>query len=223
MRHERRFWTRRSRLRQFSAVLGAVALGACGEESLFSPADELATSALGFAAGAEVTQTASIMEDFPGSPINEGTATLIRDAAGIWLSGNSPDFVDGDAYTIWGAIFDNPNGCVDGCGADDLNRPSAQATLSNVGGFVADATGDFAIHLARHDASRQTLDGIGRSGIDNPFQAEIHFIFRSHGTAETDPDNLAEQTSTVGAFCNPACQSQGLSIFLPPGAPGQGN
>lgn len=221
MRHERGFRTRRSQLREFSAVLCAVALGACSEESPFS-ADERATSPLAPARGAVVTQTEPITEIFPGSPIDEGTATLTRDAAGIWLAGNSPDLVDGDAYTVWGVIFDNPSGCVGGCGGDDLNRPSAQATVSNVGGFVADASGDFEIHLARHDASRQTLVGVGRSGINNPYQAEIHFIFRTHGTAETDPDNLAAQTSLVGAFCNP-CQDQGLSIFLPPGAPGQGN
>ncbi len=114
-------------------------------------------------------------------------------------------------------------GAWDGCGADDLNRPSAQATLSNVGGFVADASGDFEVHLARHDASRQTLRGVGRSGIDNPYQAEIHFIIRTHGTAQTDPNNLAEQMNTLNGFCSPTCLSLGLSVFLPPGAPGQGN
>lgn len=206
------------------ALVGAaLLLPACSQESLTSAAGERATTSVGLGSGAAVTQTASIVEDFPGSPINEGTATLIRTAQGIWLSGNSPDLVAGNAYTVWGAIFDNPSGCVDGCGPDDLTRQSAQARLSNVGGFVADATGDFEVHLARHDESRQTLAGAGRSGIDNPYRAEIHFIIRTHGTAETNPSNLAAQTSLLNAFCNPTCQSQGLSVFLPPGAPGQGN
>ncbi len=173
--------------------------------------------------GAEATQGTD-MVPFGSGVITSGTATLTRNAEGLWLTGNSDDLVVGDAYTIWAAIFDNPVGCEGGpgaCGFADLGRRQAQATLSNFGGFVVDASKDFENHLARHDASRQTLGGAGRSGIDNTYRAEVHLIFRSHGVAEADPDDLADQTSMVGAFCNlpdVGCDDQGLAVFLPPSA-----
>ena len=175
--------------------------------------------------GATVSQTVSLTGI--GGPVDlSGSATLTRNAKGLWLEGNSPDLVDGHAYTVWAAIFDNPHGCDGPCDGTDLDNRSAQATISNFGGFVADASGDFEIHLDRHDASRQTLGGVGRSGVDNPLRAEAHFIFRSHGEAEADPGDLAEQTSMVTAFCNlppgTVCEDHGLAVFLPPGAPGQG-
>lgn len=174
--------------------------------------------------GATVTQDAPIV-GFTGQVALSGTATLTRDSKGLWLSGNSPELVDGHAFTVWAAVFENSNACATTCGAGDLGTRSAQATISNFGGFVADASGDFEIHLSRHDASRQNLGGAGRPGVQNTYSAEIHFIVRSHGEAETDAGDLAAQTSEVAAFCNlPAvgCEDQGLIVYLPPGAPGQG-
>ncbi len=177
--------------------------------------------------GAVVTQPADIVDFGPGI-ITSGTATLTRNAKGLWLTGQSDDLVVGDAYTVWAAIFDNPQGCAGGpgaCGGGDFGVRQAQATISNFGGFVVGAAKDFAMHLSRHDASRQTLGGLGRSGIDNTYRAEVHFIFRSHGLAETDPGDLADQTSLVAAFCNlpgVGCEDQGVAVFVPPGPPGQG-
>ena len=202
-------------------------LMACGETTV--GVDEVEGLTPAFAVGgAALTQETNIGPFEPGAVITSGTATLTRDADGLGLTGHSDDLVDGDAYTIWAAIFDNPMGCEGGpgtCGFTDLGRRQAQATISNFGGFVVDASQDFESHLTRHDGSRETLGGAGRSGIDNPYRAEVHLIFRSHGEAETDPGNLADQTSLVGAFCNLpdiGCDDQGLAVFLPPGAPGQG-
>ena len=202
-------------------------LMACGETTV--GVDEVEGLTPAFAVGgAALTQETNIGPFEPGAVITSGTATLTRDADGLGLTGHSDDLVDGDAYTIWAAIFDNPMGCEGGpgtCGLPDLGRRQAQATISNFGGFVVDASQDFESHLTRHDGSRETLGGAGRSGIDNPYRAEVHLIFRSHGEAETDPGNLADQTSLVGAFCNLpdiGCNDQGLAVFLPPGAPGQG-
>lgn len=177
--------------------------------------------------GAEVAQDGAI-EEFGTSAINSGDFTLTRNAKGLWLTAHSDDFVVDDAYTIWAAIFDNPHGCVGGpgtCGLGDLGVRKAQATISNFGGFVVDASKDIEVHLDRHDASRETLGGLGRSGIDNPLRAEVHLIFRSHGMAETDPADVADQTSQVDAFCNlpgDVCEDQAVVVFVPPGPPGRG-
>lgn len=212
-----------------SSLLSLIVLGlplaACDGSSVTAaaPAASDTPTLSANAGGAAVTQNVNIgpAPNFVGS--FSGTATLVRNARGLWLSGQSDDFVEGHAYTIWSAIFENPGACVDGCNAPDLDLPQAQATQSNFGGFVANADGTFEVHLTRHDDSRETLRGAGRSGIDNPYQAEIHFQFRSHGPAETDPALLAAQISTLGQSCNlPGCQNQGLAVFLSPGAPGQG-
>ena len=201
-------------------------LMACGETTV--GLDEVEGLTPAFAVGgAALTQVTDIVP-FDSEVIFSGTATLTRNADGLWLTGHSDDLVEGDAYTIWAAIFDNPMGCEGGpgtCGFTDLGRRQAQATISNFGGFVVGVSKNFESHLTRHDGSRETLGGAGRSGIDNPYRAEVHLIFRSHGVAETDPDDLADQTSLVGAFCNLSgmtCEDQGLAVFLPPGAPGQG-
>lgn len=214
-------------MKRLITVLSATLVIAACDRTTVAP--ESSVTAPSFAkGGAVVNQTGS----FFGSGVLgalTGDATLTRNAEALWLTGQSPDLVEGDAYTVWAAIFENPNACVDGCDGSDLGVRAVQGTISNFGGFVADASGSFSIHLARHDDSRQLLGGLGKGGIDNPYRAEVHFIFRSHGTAETDPQDLAAQTSQVSAFCNLAipptpdgCDDQGLIVFLPPGAPGQG-
>ncbi|MGH7557500.1 MAG: hypothetical protein ACREMD_06935 [Gemmatimonadota bacterium] len=40
------------------------------------------------------------------------------------------------------------------------------------------------------------------SGVDNTYRAEVHLVLRDHGVAETDPADLAVQTSTFADFCN---------------------
>ena len=214
-----------------AATLATVLAFGCTDQPLPTASSDSPVVGAGFSAsrkgGAVVTQTADIVDLGPGI-ITSGRATLTRNAKGLWLTGQSDGLVEGDAYTVWAAIFDNANGCgggPGGCGGGDFGVRQAQATISNFGGFVVDADKDFEIHLSRHDASRQTLGGLGRSGINNTYRAEVHFIFRSHGLAETDPGDLADQTSMVAAFCNlpvVGCDDQGLAIFLPPGPPGQG-
>ncbi len=202
-------------------------LAGCDGSSLASPVAPDTPTLSANAGGAVVTQNANIgPAPMPFTGSFSGSATLVRNARGLWLSGQSDDFEEGAAYTIWSAIFENPGACEDNCNPPDLQVPEVQGAQSNFGGFVAGPDGTFEVHLARHDDSRETLQGVGRSGIDNPYQAEIHFIFRSHGPAETDADLLAAQISTLAASCNrnpgPGCQNQGLVIFGSPGAPGQG-
>ena len=210
----------RTMKRSFLALTAVLVAFGCSEGPTDPSLDLTPAFAVG---GAVVTEQVGIGPFVSGAAITSGTATLTRNADGLRLTGHSNDLVEGHAYTIWGAIFDNPKGCEGGpgaCGLSDLGRRQAQATISNFGGFVVDASKDFEAHLARHDASRQTLGGAGRSGVDNPYQAEVHLIFRSHGEAETDPGALADQTSMVGAHCNlpvVGCDDQGLAIFVPSG------
>ncbi len=161
-----------------------------------------------------------------GSGIS-GTATLTRSKDGLWLDIAAENLVAGHAHSIWWVIFDNPHGCKDdGCGLDDLNRRSAQPTLVNGDGFVAAAGVDnFRTHLDRHDVGGRQVRLGDPSGVDNPYQAIVHAIVRSHGAAETDPADLAVQISTLNDFCNlpgDVCMNVGVAVFPeapPPGKP----
>lgn len=210
-------------------TLAAITVAAC-DGSITDPPSESLPEAAAAVGGAVVTQQTTMIPDLQGGATTfSGTAILERNANGLSLYAQSGDFIPGDAYTIWVVAYENPSACVGGCDPSDLDRTAVQGTVSNFGGFVADEARTYSGQLARHDDTRQLVAGVGRSGVDNPNQAQLTFVFRSHGEAETDPDKLAAQTSLVVAFCNlpvpefppPGCQSQGLANFAAPGAPGR--
>lgn len=160
-----------------------------------------------------------------------GTVTLTRSSRGLWADIEVGGLTAGYAYSIWWAIFDNPQGCEGPCDASDLrNVRQAQGSLVNGGGFVAEgSTASHQSHLARHDTEGKSVEAGDASGVDNPYGAEGHVVIRSHGEAETNPANLALQTGTFGTFCNlpdppvpGGCANAGAAMFTSPGAPGQG-
>jgi hypothetical protein len=159
-----------------------------------------------------------------------GSTTLTRSSQGLWADIEVDGLTDGYAYSVWWAVFDNPQGCDAPCDATDLRGTrQAQGSLVNGGGFVADgSTASHQSHLARHDVEGKSVEAGDPSGIDNTYGAEVHLVIRSHGLAETDPEDLAVQTGTFGTFCNlpdppvvGGCLNVGASMFSSPGTPGQ--
>ena len=167
-----------------------------------------------------------------GSAVS-GSASLTRSSQGLWIDLEVEGLTEGYAYSVWWAIFDNPQGCdANGCDAFDLrNIRQAQGSLVNGGGFVGTTGAVFhQSHLTRHDPEGKSVEAGDPSGVDNPYKAEVHVVIRSHGPAESDPDDLATQTGTFGVFCNlpdppvaGGCENVGASMFMPPQAPGQGS
>lgn len=214
-----------------AALAAVVSVAGCQTEGPTAPGDVTAPVAAANSAPALVS-SAGIFDEFQTGSGISGDATLTRSKDGLWLTIDAENLVAGHAHTVWWVIFDNPRGCSDddgdeGCGLGDLGRRSAQVTLVNGNGFVADGAGTsagFETHLARHDVGgRQLLLG-DPSGVDNPLLAEVHVIILSHGEAEEDPADLALQTSTVDGFCNlpGGCLDVGVVVFPlapPPGKP----
>jgi hypothetical protein len=172
--------------------------------------------------------------DLPiGGSAVSGSASLTRSSLGLWIDLEVEGLTEGYAYSVWWAIFDNPQGCdANGCDAFDLrNIRQAQGSLVNGGGFVGTTGAVFhQSHLTRHDPEGKSVEAGDPSGVDNPYKAEVHVVIRSHGPAESDPDDLATQTGTFGVFCNlpdppvaGGCENVGASMFMPPQAPGQGS
>ena len=208
----------------FLSTVGFLVVG-CGPTA-FGPDEAIEGMLASNSRAPVVTQTAPILDDFGTGAGVTGEATMTRTSEGIRVDGSANGLVAGDTYTLWIAIFENSHGCGEpGCGLSDLGKQRTQATIMNFGGFVADGTGDFEAHLDRHDpGAHQILGGTGRPGVDNTYLSELHVILRSHGEAEEDLADLAEQLSMVGAFCNlptVGCEDQGVMIFNPPVPPGR--
>ncbi|MCI0540674.1 MAG: hypothetical protein L0Z50_36195 [Verrucomicrobiales bacterium] len=94
------------------------------------------------------------------------------------------------AYTVWWVIWDNPAGCVDGCGLDDLLSPEPHVSiLWSTGGIVGhDGTGHFQDTLRVGDlAGRELVLG---DGSFHPLSAEVHLVIKYHGPPSEDPDIL---------------------------------
>jgi hypothetical protein len=161
-----------------------------------------------------------------------GSVTLTRSSQGLAADIEiTAGLTSGYAYSVWWAIFDNPQGCdANGCDAFDLrNIRQAQGSLVNGGGFVAGGGPVFhQTELTRHDVEGKSVEAGDPSGVDNTYGAEVHLVVRSHGEAETDPADLMVQTGTFGVFCNlpdppvvGGCQNVAASMFTSPAAPGQ--
>lgn len=239
-------------LHRILPVIAGLALGlaACDQAEVIAPDQGEIPPASAARGNAPVTQHVDVAPLPPlTDPMIDGMAWLTRSNDGIWLE---IDELQGaaiqpmDAFTFWAVIFNNPNGCKGtganaGCGLDDQGRRSAGAMVLNFGGGV-DADGDGVLRSDEMTAHLDRLSTAGkqvlvpgpdtppgqRKGVKNPHKVEVHVIIRNHGPKEADPDDLAEQTSLVGAFCNlfldarpdrdgvaDGCEDQGVAIFIP--------
>ena len=176
-------------------------------------------------ATAPVIVTTEPINEFPGSGSGiSGEATLTRTSDGLSVDQDVEGLTPGNAYTVWWAIWDNPQQCEHSpCEPSDLFVRAAQGSLVNGGGFVAAATTQFySSELARHDVEGRQVWVGDASGVDNTYGAQVHVVLRDHGMAVADPADLAVQTSTFNGFCNPVCANVSDAVFLTPKAPGQG-
>ncbi len=104
---------------------------------------------------------------------------------------------------MWWVIFNNPDGCTDGCGDDEIGTvfgggPNpAGVSILNADGRVAPASGPttFAAQL------KVGSDGPGEvllpGGITNPAGALVLLVIDEHGPAATDPQTRWLQTHAL--------------------------
>jgi hypothetical protein len=129
----------------------------------------------------------------------------------------------GDATTMWWVIWNNPEGCEDGCGPDDLARSLVDGNdLSGTVG-VLPATGSVATS-GRWSASATLAEGVIPPYAVVPIPlgdaatAEVHLVVRSHGPASNfTADQLVEALTTIDGGCGiNTCGDAQDVIFLPP-------
>jgi hypothetical protein len=131
----------------------------------------------------------------------------------------------GDATTMWWVIWNNPDGCVDGCGPDDLARSLVPDNdLSGTVG-VLPATGSVATS-GRWSASATLAEGfippyaVVPVPLGDAQTAEVHLVVRSHGPASNlTADELVKALTTIDGGCEiNTCGDAQDVIFLPPEA-----
>jgi len=190
------------------AILAAVALAAgCMEADPVTPDPGFAPGASaavqGMQAGnAAMHQTSGVYTWPPDeAELVEGArATLTRNDRGITLRWHSTVEEPG-AYTLWWVIWNDPSLCDGPCGLADLGVDGV--SVMSAGGFVVGKSGraNFGsrLNVGEITAAHAVLDD--PAGLENPRDAEVHVVLRSHGPMV--PEYMPEQIETFEGGCTP--------------------
>lgn len=118
-------------------------------------------------------------------PIVDAEATLVTTENGASIHFSTAGLVDGNVYTLWWVILNNPEMCAETpCGFNDIfvNFVATGADLVQAGnGKVIDAAGDqvFSAYLPKGDLPKGWFD----TGFTNPMGADFAIILNNHGPA----------------------------------------
>jgi hypothetical protein len=140
----------------------------------------------------------------PSRELENALAELVVDTYGATQEIQAVGLPAGDAVTSWWVIFNNPENCSNGvCNGDDvLPMPgNALAGVSVVyadGQVVsADGTAIFRATLSKND----TTGAVFGPGLINLRGAEIHYVLRTHGSAQIG-ETLNAQLTTINGGCD---------------------
>lgn len=138
-----------------------------------------------------------------------GAITLIRDFDNkeIRARMTSNAFVPDTAYSIWWAVFNRPQYCLEPyrCSTADLAptaNPKVRPSVFWAGGFVADSYGNAntSMVLKPGRTSRELFAGTKNYGLQKLRSAEIHVAIRTHGPAGV-AGSVANQIGTSFDAC----------------------
>lgn len=189
------------------------------------------------AAAPAVQQTAQVNE-IDGTT-NVGTATLIRTNSSVTMRMDTTvggelfelpvgiplgvDWQVGDATTNWFVVFNEPDGCTDPCGEDDViaalppgvGENPAKVGIHYAAGHVA---GSSSWHSAGSLREGDTSGMLFGYPLLDARTAEIHIINRSHGPMSTiPPGERGNALNSVDGGCDSnTCGDAQAAIFLPP-------
>ena len=111
-----------------------------------------------------------------------------------------------NAYTVWWIIFNDPSGCIDGCGGADIVTEfgAADVILMHGAGGVSTHLGNLVISAWIDSTGASSGSGevlIGDPATIDIANAEIHAAVRTHGPASTDAAILAKQLGSFTGGC----------------------
>lgn len=163
----------------------------------------LASAWLAAPATAASTREETTVHDFATFEAIEGaSATLTRTDNGLSaiLQTTLPA---GNAETLWWVIFNNPAGCTDGCGDDEIftafgggPNPSGVAIL-NADGRVVPAAGPVTFAAQLSAGSEGPGQNLIPGGLTNPTGALVLLVVDEHGPAAADQETRYLQTHAL--------------------------
>lgn len=143
-----------------------------------------------------------------GSMEEVGTSRLVRTGDAIATRTNATGLVDGHVTTLWWVVFNNPEECSHGtgganCGEPDLFVEDVQASCPYADGSIVGGNGHarFQDRLTVGETRNSCLEFFGAEdhGLQNPEEAEVHVVVRSHGPII--PEMVPEMRSTYAGGC----------------------
>ncbi len=181
----------------------------------------------------ETLQTVPLNETMGSPDLATGAVRLTRARNEIWASLHVTELAPNSPFTIWAAVFNEPEACTTNpggpihCSVTDLMAmPNfAKASAFNVGAFLTDGIGvanaDVNIRTGIPPAGAFILfgqEGLMDNGVSpglhegNGFGAEVHLIVRSHGPIIAV--DIAAQLSLFNGGCPPnACANVQVAQF----------
>lgn len=170
--------------------------------------------------------------------VPDASALLIRDERGIWYRFATTGLIEGNAYTMWLVVVNDPAECAATPCAPPTDIIGNAATDSQVTfGRSATVAGPGGEHTFKAwFRAGPLLDGwLKVQGLDDPMGAEVHLVVNDHGPVIEGLED--EMTSTYRAGCTDGslppffpgsakadgtpgpntCRLYQAAVFLPPG------
>jgi len=165
------------------------------------------------AAGATVHQNSDIFTFPEGVLVESASASLLRNPSGVRMNIHTNDLEPGDTFTIWWVIFNNPDECenpvgdLTECSEPDLFNPDTGPSILYAAGNIVGGNGKSnfsgALQVNDLDGCQPPWDDFDLcgDGLEDPYNAEIHLVVRTHGPKI--PGMVNDQINTFAGGCTP--------------------
>lgn len=177
-------------MRAITAIVLQLAVGALVVGCNDSPTDTGLSGTSELEPATVVSTTQPVMVIVGGAVVGESTIT--RNANGASASFHTTGLIPGSVYSLWWAVFDNPEECSPpGCDAADIANPLVNGGAEQAAAHVVGGSGKASY------GSRLNLGDVLTGGgmpsfntFDDVFGSEIHLVVRSHGPKVPGNDQL---------------------------------
>lgn len=164
-------------------------------------------------AGKNLTWSTSDVAAFADPGTRIGTSHLIRTRWGVHGTFRTSELPSREALTLWWVVFNNPQGCSDPCGEDDIfvngdpteglnaaGIAAADIVAAYADGVVGNKNGRafMSAWLSQGALVSEIIFGVGPT-LKDAHAAEVHLVARSHGPAI--PGMIKVQTGSYAGGC----------------------
>ena len=170
------------------------------------------------------TSSTYMMTD--ASSVNGDSSTLARTKDRISATFQTSDLQEGNAYTMWWVIFNNPEECehpvpgITSCGEGDVfgkpfGETPVQVSVQYAAGNIVSQTGIISLGADLNVGDLPTQPGqlVFGPGLIDAKKAEIHLVVRDHGPYI--PGMVEAQLTTFGGACTAATDPTGIGPVGP--------